>query len=146
MLRKSHPNILTNIEGEALEAKEGNATLLNAFPLALLTMYALMAIPFRSYVQPLIVMSVIPFGLVGAVMGHWVFGEPLSQLSTYGIVALAGIVVNDSLVLVDYINRRRKGRYAALGCRTGCRSSKISPNSAHVTDHICGTNSHTSRN
>lgn len=108
MLRKSHPNILTNIEGEALEAKEGNATLLNAFLLALLTMYALMAIPFRSYVQPLIVMSVIPFGLVGAVMGHWVFGEPLSQLSTYGIVALAGIVVNDSLVLVDYINRRRK--------------------------------------
>ena len=53
-------------------------------------------------------MSVIPFGLVGAVMGHWVFGEPLSQLSTYGIVALAGIVVNDSLVVVDYINRRRK--------------------------------------
>ena len=52
-------------------------------------------------------MSVIPFGLVGAVMGHWVFQEPLSQLSTYGIVALAGIVVNDSLVLVDYINRRR---------------------------------------
>ena len=52
MLRKSHPNILTNIEGEALEAKEGNATLLNAFLLALLTMYALMAIPFRSYVQP----------------------------------------------------------------------------------------------
>ena len=52
-------------------------------------------------------MSVIPFGLVGAVMGHWIFQEPLSQLSTYGIVALAGIVVNDSLVLVDYINRRR---------------------------------------
>lgn len=107
-LRKSHPDILTNIEGEALEAKEGNETLLNAFLLALLTMYALMAIPFRSYVQPLIVMSVIPFGLVGAIMGHWLFGEPLSQLSLYGIVALAGIVVNDSLVLVDYINRRRK--------------------------------------
>ena len=71
-------------------------------------MYALMAIPFRSYVQPLIVMSVIPFGLVGAIIGHWLFGEPLSQLSLYGIVALAGIVVNDSLVLVDYINRRRK--------------------------------------
>lgn len=107
-LARSHPGILTNIEGEALEAKEGNKTLRNAFLLALLTMYALMAIPFRSYVQPLIVMSVIPFGLVGAILGHWIFGEPLSQLSTYGIVALAGIVVNDSLVLVDYINRRRK--------------------------------------
>jgi multidrug efflux pump subunit AcrB len=106
-LRKSHPDVVTNIEGEALEAKEGNQTLLSAFLLALLTMYALLAIPFRSYVQPLIVMSVIPFGLVGAVMGHWIFQEPLSQLSTYGIVALAGIVVNDSLVLVDYINRRR---------------------------------------
>jgi len=106
-LRKSHPDVMTNIEGEALEAKEGNQTLLSAFLLALLAMYALLAIPFRSYAQPLIVMSVIPFGLVGAVMGHWIFQEPLSQLSTYGIVALAGIVVNDSLVLVDYINRRR---------------------------------------
>ncbi|MBT3468417.1 MAG: efflux RND transporter permease subunit [Opitutae bacterium] len=106
-LRKSHPDVITNIEGEALEAKEGNQTLLNAFLLALLAMYALLAIPFKSYIQPIIVMSVIPFGLVGAVMGHWIFQEPLSQLSTYGIVALAGIVVNDSLVLVDYINRRR---------------------------------------
>jgi multidrug efflux pump subunit AcrB len=107
-LKKQYPDLLVNIEGEEREAKEGNDALLGAFGLALLTMYALMAIPFRSYIQPLIIMSVIPFGLVGAVMGHWILGHPISQLSIYGIIALAGIVVNDSLVLVDYINKCKK--------------------------------------
>jgi len=119
-IRKDYPGVICSIEGESLEAKEGNKTLGNAFLLALLTMYALMAIPFRSYVQPLIVMSVIPFGLVGAVFGHWVFNQPLSQLSLYGIVALAGVVVNDSLVLVDYINRcRKKGDSLQKAVREG---------------------------
>ena len=104
-LKTKYPGILVNIEGEAREAQEGNQVLMSAFLLSMLVMYALMAIPFRSYIQPLIIMSVIPFGLVGAVMGHWILGHPLSQLSIYGIIALAGIVVNDSLVLVDYINK-----------------------------------------
>ena len=104
-LKSNYPGMLVTIEGEAKEVTEGNQALFGAFGLALLGMYVLMAIPFRSYVQPLIIMSVIPFGLVGAVMGHWLLGHPLSQLSIYGIIALAGIVVNDSLVLVDYINR-----------------------------------------
>ena len=70
-----------------------------------------MAIPLRSYVQPMIVMCVIPFGLVGAIFGHWVMGFVLSIMSMCGIVALAGVVVNDSLVLVDYVNRQRaKGK------------------------------------
>jgi multidrug efflux pump subunit AcrB len=66
-----------------------------------------MAVPFRSYVQPLVVMSAIPFGLIGAVLGHFVMGMQLSVLSIVGIVALAGVVVNDSIVLVDFVNRRR---------------------------------------
>jgi len=108
VLNQKYPEILTEVRGEEKEASEENQALISAFMLALLTMYALMAVPFRSYVQPLIIMSVIPFGLVGAVLGHWLFQEPLSRLSIYGIIALAGIVVNDSLVLVDYINRCRK--------------------------------------
>ncbi|MEM6885977.1 MAG: efflux RND transporter permease subunit, partial [Verrucomicrobiota bacterium] len=68
----------------------------------------LMAIPFRSYIQPLIIMSVIPFSLIGAAGGHIIMGMPLSMLSVCGIIALAGVVVNDGLVLVDYINSRRR--------------------------------------
>jgi multidrug efflux pump subunit AcrB len=68
----------------------------------------MLAIPFRSYLQPLIVMSVIPFGLGGAIMGHIIMGQNLSIMSVFGMLALSGVVVNDSLVLVDYINRKRK--------------------------------------
>lgn len=67
-----------------------------------------MAIPFRSYLQPLVVMSAIPFGFIGAVLGHVILGLNLSILSGFGIVALAGVVVNDNLVLVDFVNRRRR--------------------------------------
>jgi multidrug efflux pump subunit AcrB len=74
---------------------------------ALLAMYVLIAIPLRSYLQPLIIMSVIPFGLVGAIWGHALLGMNLSIMSMCGLVALAGVVVNDSLVMVDYVNRHR---------------------------------------
>jgi multidrug efflux pump subunit AcrB len=77
------------------------------FAMALLAIFALMAIPFRSYIQPLIVMSVIPFGVVGAVWGHLIMGLDLTILSMFGVVALAGVVVNDSIVLVHYINTAR---------------------------------------
>ena len=70
--------------------------------------YAMMAIPFKSYLQPLIVMSVIPFGLGGALLGHLLMGINLSILSIFGMLALTGVVVNDSLVLVHYVNSRRK--------------------------------------
>jgi len=72
-----------------------------------LIIYALLAIPFRSYIQPLLVMGVIPFGIVGAIWGHVIMGINLTILSFFGIVALTGVVVNDSLVLVDFINRLR---------------------------------------
>ena len=78
------------------------------FIFALLGIYILMAIPLRSYVQPIIVMAVIPFGIVGAVVGHIVMGMELSIMSICGLIALSGVVVNDSLVLVEYVNRHRK--------------------------------------
>jgi multidrug efflux pump subunit AcrB len=78
------------------------------FAIALVLIYALLAVPLKSYAQPLVIMSAIPFGIVGAVWGHMIMGSPLTILSMFGIVALAGVVVNDSLVMVDFINRNRK--------------------------------------
>jgi len=104
---KKYDGVSYSFEGESREVKEGNESLLRSTLLVLFVMYALLAIPFRSYTQPLIVMFVIPFGLVGAVWGHLLMDHPLSRLSNFGIIALSGVVVNDSLVLVDYINRQR---------------------------------------
>ena len=78
------------------------------FLLALLMIFALLAIPLKSYVQPLIIMSAIPFGLVGAVWGHIVMGIDVTMMSMFGLVALSGVVVNDSLIMVDFINRKRE--------------------------------------
>ena len=72
--------------------------------------YVLLAVPLRSYVQPIVIMSAIPFGIVGAVWGHMIMGMSLTILSMFGLVALTGVVVNDSLVMVDFINRNRKTR------------------------------------
>ena len=79
-----------------------------SFVLAMLAVYALLAIPFRSYAQPLIVMTSIPFGVVGAFLGHLIMGYDLCIPSMFGIVALAGVVVNDSLVMIDFANRRER--------------------------------------
>ena len=68
----------------------------------------LIAIPLRSYIQPIIIMAVIPFGLIGAVIGHIVFDEAISMFSLFGLVALAGVVVNDSIIMVDFINKARE--------------------------------------
>ena len=69
--------------------------------------FALLAVPLRSYVQPIIIMSAIPFGLVGAVWGHFIMGLDVTLMSMFGLVALSGVVVNDSLIMVDFINRKR---------------------------------------
>jgi multidrug efflux pump subunit AcrB len=102
-----HPSVSWSVEGRMAELRTAMSELARLFFVALLVIYALMAIPFKSYVQPLIVMSAIPFGLIGAVLGHAIMGHDLSVLSMVGIVALTGVVVNDSLVLVDFINRHR---------------------------------------
>ncbi len=101
------PEVRYTLEGEAREQRESFASLRLGLAFVLFVIYALLAIPFRSYLQPLIVMSVIPFGVVGAILGHVVLDMNLSILSYMGMLALVGVVVNDSLVLVDYVNRRR---------------------------------------
>jgi len=76
------------------------------FAVSLFVIYALMAIPLRSYVQPLIVMSVIPFGLIGALLGHYILGYPVSSVTIMGLIALTGVVVNDGIILVDFVNKK----------------------------------------
>lgn len=107
-LSKKYPTVRYQFQGEQKDQRQSMSELTRGLGLALLIMYVLMAIPLSSYVQPLIIMSVIPFGIVGAVIGHIFMRTDLSIMSMCGIVALSGVVVNDSLVLVDYVNRWRK--------------------------------------
>ena len=105
---EKYPSVRYSLEGAQAEQQESMAGIMEGFMIALLLIYVLLAIPFRSYLQPFIVMSAIPFGVVGAVWGHILMGLDLSIMSMFGIVALAGVVINDSLVLVDVINRERR--------------------------------------
>jgi multidrug efflux pump subunit AcrB len=107
------PGVRSRLTGSSQAAKDVQGQLLSGAALALFLIYALMAIPLRSYAQPLIIMSVIPFGTIGALAGHWILGIPVSLFSYFGIIALSGVVVNDSLILVDYINKE-KARGVAL--------------------------------
>ncbi len=101
------PGVSYSFEGEQKDQRQSVEEMGKGFGFAMLAVYVLMAIPLRSYIQPLIVMCVIPFGIVGAIVGHILMSTPLSIMSMCGIVALGGVVVNDSLVLVDYVNRHR---------------------------------------
>jgi multidrug efflux pump subunit AcrB len=106
-LVKDYPGLGFGWEGQQADMRDSMQSLINGFLFALAVIYAMLAIPFRSYFQPLIVMIAIPFGIVGAVLGHQIMGYSLSVMSMMGIVALSGVVVNDSLVLIDYANRLR---------------------------------------
>ena len=108
VLKARFPDLDIGVSGEQEERAKAMLGLARGSVLALIAIYALLAIPLRSYVQPAVIMSVIPFGAVGAIFGHWVMGVDLMFFSALGIVALSGVVVNASLVLVDYINRQRR--------------------------------------
>ncbi len=108
------PDIRVSLEGEAREQRESFASLRQGLVFVLLVIYTLLAIPFRSYLQPFLVMVVIPFGVVGGVLGHMIMGMSLSIMSYMGMLALCGVVVNDSLVLVDWVNRKRREGMALI--------------------------------
>ena len=107
-LFSSYPGVKMNVGGSSLEAQSSMLEMLASFGIALLGVYILMAVPLKSYLQPLLIMVAIPFGIIGAVIGHLVFDQALSSISFIGFVALAGVVVNDSLILVHFINQRVK--------------------------------------
>ena len=106
-LLADYENMRYSFEGQHKETQRSVGSLFRGFAIAMLLVYAILAVIFRSYAQPLVVMSVIPFGLIGAVAGHFIMGHVLSLISMFGLVALSGVLVNDSLVLVDFINRAR---------------------------------------
>ena len=95
------------LSGSQQDRDELIGAMKRGFYLAIMGIYALLAISFRSYLQPLMVLSAIPFGLIGAILGHMILGLDISLLSLSGMIAVSGVVVNDNLVLVDYINRER---------------------------------------
>ncbi len=105
-IEREYPGIHLEFGGQKREMAKAFGSLKHSFVIALVLIYVILAALFRSYVQPLIVMAVIPFGLIGAVAGHYVMGYPLTIASMIGIVALTGIVVNDSMILVTFVNRR----------------------------------------
>jgi len=107
-LLSRHAGVSYGLEGASQEEQEFIANLIVASIAALFLIYALIAIPLHSYGQPLVIMSVIPFGIIGAVIGHIVMGKAVSMFSLFGFVALAGVVVNDSLIMVDFINKARE--------------------------------------
>ncbi|MEO1617529.1 MAG: efflux RND transporter permease subunit [Planctomycetota bacterium] len=107
-LREDFPGITWTFEGSNAEMRRATESLWGYFGLALAVIYSLLAIAFRGYIQPLIVLVAIPFGVVGAVLGHILLGYDLSLVSFMGVIALSGVVINDSLIMIDYANRRRR--------------------------------------
>ena len=108
-LQADWPGLTYDLGGENKEERESMDSMKAGFTMALMGIFFLLAVSLKSYAQPLVIMASIPFGLVGAVLGHLIMGYDLSILSMFGLVALTGVVVNDSLLLVDYVNRKRAG-------------------------------------
>ena len=111
-LMKKYSGLNYSFEGRQSDRKESMGALARGMVIAMMVVYVLLAIIFRSYIQPMIIMISIPFGIVGAIIGHLIMGYDLSILSMFGIVALSGVVVNDSLVLINFANRRVKEEYS----------------------------------
>jgi multidrug efflux pump subunit AcrB len=107
-LVSKYPGVSSELSGQSKEVSalisEVTISLLFAFAM----IYILLAIPLKSYIQPVMVMSVIPFGFIGAILGHLVFDKSFNMMSMFGIIALAGVVVNDSLIMVEFVNRARR--------------------------------------
>ena len=135
-LAQDFPGLTYGYQGRQARMKESTSGLANGFILAMVAIYFLLAIPFRSYSQPLIVMLAIPFGVVGATIGHLIMGYSLSLMSMMGIVALSGVVVNDSLVLIDYANRQRLEGASAFRRHLRCRHPSFPADHTDHLDHL----------
>ncbi len=126
-LTREFPGLQYRFGGEQRERNESLGSLWANFAIALLGIYGLLAVQFRSYAQPAIVMSAIPFGIIGATLGHLIMGYNLSILSMFGIVALAGVVVNDSLIMIDLINRERTEGIPLAEILRDCATRRFRP-------------------
>jgi multidrug efflux pump subunit AcrB len=106
-IQQKYSGLTYSFEGRQADRRESMQALGKGMGIAMIVIFAMLAVPFNSYIQPAIIMLAIPFGIVGAIVGHLIMGYSLSVISMFGVVALSGVVVNDSLVLVDFANRRR---------------------------------------
>jgi multidrug efflux pump subunit AcrB len=121
-LLKKYPGISSSLQGSSQEQEELQRRIAILFGFALFLIYVLLAIPLHSYTQPFIIMSVIPFGFIGAMIGHVLFGKTLSMMSIFGLVALSGVIINDGIVLVDFVNSaRQEGMSLFNAVIQGCR-------------------------
>ena len=111
-LRAEYPGLTWTFEGSQQEMRESISALWSGFGIAMAVIFCLLAVAFHSYAQPIIVMAAIPFGIVGAVLGHILLGHDLSIVSLMGLIALSGVVVNDSLIMVDHANKHRGDKSA----------------------------------
>jgi multidrug efflux pump subunit AcrB len=111
-LQKQFPSVMTELGGDIEEQQAQQNEQIRFFLAAMIMVYILLAVPLKSYGQPLIIMSVIPFSLTGAIWGHYLLGLDLSMMSTFGLIAAAGVVINDSLVMTDFVNQRRAQGYS----------------------------------
>ena len=122
-----HPGVALELIGSSMAERLGLEQLGYAFLAALFGIYALMAIPLRSYIQPLIIMSAIPFGIVGAVVGHLILDLALNSISIVGFIALSGVVVNDSLIMVDFVNRAAASGLSPLEAAVQSGAARLRP-------------------
>ena len=111
-LQEQFPSVMTELGGDIEEQQAQQNEQVLFFLAAMIMVYILLAVPLKSYGQPLIIMSVIPFSLTGAIWGHYLLGLDLSMMSTFGLIAAAGVVINDSLVMTDFVNQRRAQGYS----------------------------------
>jgi HAE1 family hydrophobic/amphiphilic exporter-1 len=107
-LKQEYPAIDVRWEGQREQTGESMGSLARGFAVAILAMFVLLVLQFRSYIQPLLILLIVPFGMIGATWGHVVMGMPLTMFSMFGMVALSGVVINDSIVLIDFINARTR--------------------------------------
>jgi len=136
-LRSDFPGLTWTFEGSDAEMREATAALWGGFGLAMVIIYALLAIAFRHYLQPLIVLTAIPFGIVGAVIGHIILGYDLSLISLMGVIALSGVVVNDALIMIDFANRHR-GEQSAFDAILQAGVRRVRPIFLTTATTFCG--------
>ena len=105
-LQEMYPDVSLRWEGQREQSRDSVGSLKTGFGIAILAMFVLLVLQFRSYIQPLLILAIVPFGMIGAVWGHALLGLPLTLFSMFGLVALSGVVINDSIVLIDFINSR----------------------------------------
>jgi multidrug efflux pump subunit AcrB len=122
-----YPSVTVQPGGDQEQQARAIPALINGFSLALFAIYTLLALAFRSYTQPLVVMSIIPFGLIGALIGHAIFGYSLSLLSMFGVIGLSGVIINDALLMVDYINENRENGQPRIEAVTDAAVSRFRP-------------------